>query len=151
MTKNIGFRQRSLCKAKVQSQSYGTTMMRTRHASFVATFIAFVSMMTTSVTEGQLCRCEENAGSLERIPLTSRLTFDEQSGYYMFDGVIVLSYGSKTCLDQPWEGFANIFNNNGGRRSRNLLRQKQPRVRRECKLSRVASLVFDALRHLRCI
>ena len=101
--------------------------MRTRHAPAGATIIAFLSMMmvTSPVAEALLCRCEENPGALERVPSTYRVTFDEQSGYYMVDGVIVLPYGSNKCADEPWRGFANMFNNDDdGNRHRNLVRQR---------------------------
>lgn len=92
-------------------------MTRTFHAPSVAWILTFLAgILATAVTEGALCRCEENPFALERIPSTSHVAFHEQSGYYTVDGAIVLPYGSNRCKDRPWQGFANIFNNNGDRR-----------------------------------
>ena len=108
-----------------------STMMKPFHAPSVATILTFLAAIAAmAVTaEGALCRCEENPFALERIPPTSIVAFDEQSGFYTVDGVIVLPFGSNVCKNRPWLGFANIFNSNGAgrRRTRRMLRRGRVR------------------------
>jgi len=95
-------------------------------------FLVLASSTTVAVAKQQQCRCEDESFSMISMHKHG-VTVDEETGYYVVDGVLILPYGSEECsgsggMEYAWEGFSNMFHNEDGdggrrRRRRSLLRR----------------------------